>query len=167
MPAAGAAPARRRRAVMAKEPATETPQLRVYLAALGSGAAISVAWWVQGTVASALLGWAAALLLIFAIRARRAYLPAYCAGLVCCTLGFYWIFPTVAAFGGFGVVPAALAFAGFVTLSAVQFLLFAFVHHNLGPRFDAWALRTPTAWSCRSSPRSGCSTGTSATLRWR
>jgi apolipoprotein N-acyltransferase len=40
---------------------------------------------------------------------------------------------------------AALLFAVFVIGSAVQFLLFAFFHHNLGPRFDAFALRSPTA----------------------
>jgi apolipoprotein N-acyltransferase len=117
----------------------------VYLAAFASGGAISVAWWFPGTVPSALLGWAAALLLIYAVRARRAYLPSYCAGLTCCALGFYWVYSTVARYGDFGAVFAALAFAGFVVLSATQFLLFAFVHHNLGSRFDAWALRSPTA----------------------
>src|SRR4051812_48153248 len=71
--------------------AAGTRTLHVYLSSLLSGAAISVAWWLPETVASALLGWVAASLLIFAIRARRAYLPAYCCGLVCCSLGFYWI----------------------------------------------------------------------------
>jgi apolipoprotein N-acyltransferase len=118
---------------------------RVYLAAIGSGVAVAVAWWVPGTVPSALLGWVAALLLVYAVRARRAYGPAYCAGLACCALGFYWIFHTVSLFGGFGPVAAALVFTLFVTASAVQFLVFAFFHHNLGPRFDAWALRAPTA----------------------
>jgi apolipoprotein N-acyltransferase len=98
-----------------------------------------------GTVLSALLGWIAALLLVYAVRVRRAYGPAYCTGLACCALGFYWVFSTVANFGGFGPVAAAVVFALFVTMSAVQFVVFAFFHHNLGPRFDAWALRAPTA----------------------
>jgi apolipoprotein N-acyltransferase len=119
--------------------------IRVFLASLLSGAAIAVAWWYPETFLSAVLGWVSAVLLVYAVRARRAYLPSYVSGLVCCALGFYWIFPTVSVFGGLGVTGAALVFALFVTLSAVQFLLFAFIHHNLGPVFDAWALRSPCA----------------------
>lgn len=126
-------------------PAVETRRVYVYLAAVLSGTMVSVAWWYPDTLASVLLGWAAALLLVFTVRARRSYLPSYCCGLACCSLGFYWIFGTVATFGGFGVVPAALVFGLFVVSSALQFLIFAFVHHNLGPRFDALALRSPTA----------------------
>jgi apolipoprotein N-acyltransferase len=123
----------------------ETRAPYVFGAAVLSGAAVSVAWWYPDTLASALLGWVAALLLAFAVRARRAYLPAYCAGLACCSMGFYWVFGTVSVFGGFGPFAAALVFLLFVGLSAVQFLVFAFIHHNLGHRFDAWALRCPTA----------------------
>jgi apolipoprotein N-acyltransferase len=121
------------------------PPYGAYLAAIASGITISIAWWVPGTLASALLGWLAALFLVYAVRSRRAYRPAYAAGVACCALGFYWIFSTVARFGGFGPVGAAIVFALFVALSAVQFLVFAFFHHRLGPRIDAWALRTPTA----------------------
>jgi apolipoprotein N-acyltransferase len=145
--ATATSPAPRRRVKVPGQPSpSEQPgTARVYLAAVGSGVAISVAWWVPGTIASALLGWIAALLLVYAVRARRAYAPAYCAGLACCALGFYWVFRTVAVFGGFGPVAAAVVFALFVTASAVQFLIFAFFHHNLGLRLDAWALRAPTA----------------------
>jgi apolipoprotein N-acyltransferase len=117
----------------------------IHLAALASGVAVSVAWWYPETLLSATLGWMSAFLLVFAVRARRVYLPSYVSGLVCCAMGFYWVFPTVARFGGFGAVPAALVFMLFVTLSAIQFLLFAFVHHNLGSLFDRWALRSPCA----------------------
>ncbi len=62
-------------------PALETPNARsarhalpsqvlaplVYLAGIVSGVAISVACWVAETVASAVLGWIAALLLVFAV----------------------------------------------------------------------------------------------------
>ncbi len=123
----------------------EPRPIRVYLASISSGAAISVAWWLPGTVASALLGWSAAFLLVYAVRMRRSYLPAYCCGLVCCSLGFYWVYDTVSVFAGMGAVLAAMIFTAFVVLSAVQFLLFAFIHHNLGPSFDAHALRSPTA----------------------
>jgi apolipoprotein N-acyltransferase len=116
------------------------------LAAPLGGAALAAAWLVPETVACALLGWVAAILMAFAVRARRAYLPAYCAGLVGHALGFYWVYGTVSAFGGFGAVPSALIFALFVSLGALQFLLFAVLHHNLGPLHDALALRAPTAW---------------------
>lgn len=117
----------------------------VYTASLLSGAAISVAWWFPDTLASALLGWVAACLLVYAVRARRAYLPAYCCGLVCCALGFYWVFRTVAEFSGLGTIPAALLFALFVIGSATQFLVLAFVHNNLGPFFERYALRAAVA----------------------
>ena len=109
------------------------------------GTAIALAWWVPETTASALLGWVAAVLLVFAVRARRSYLPAYVCGLACYGLGFYWIYGTVATFGGFGAAASALIFAAFVAAGAVQYLVFAFLHHNLGPTFDAWALRAPVA----------------------
>ena len=140
-------------------PALETPNARsarhalpsqvpahlVYLAGIVSGVAISVAWWMAETVASAILGWIAALLLVFAVRARHAYLPAYCCGLGCCSLGFYWMYSTIAVFSGVGAIAAALLFALYVTASAAQFLVFAFFHHKLGPQCDAFALRAPVA----------------------
>jgi apolipoprotein N-acyltransferase len=124
---------------------TEYRRMPVYVAASLSGVAISVAWWFPDTMASAILGWVAACLLVFVARARNAYIPAYCCGLVLCAMGFYWVLPTVAAFGGMGAFAAALLFAAFVFGSAVQLLVFAFFHNNLGSRFDAFALRAPTA----------------------
>src|SRR5689334_20438156 len=47
-------------------PLAEARRIRVTLASILSGAAISVAWWFPGTVASALLGWGAAILLVYA-----------------------------------------------------------------------------------------------------
>jgi apolipoprotein N-acyltransferase len=116
------------------------------LTATFGGVAIALAWWVPGTYASAVLGWVAAALLVVAARSpRRAYLPFYGYGLACYGLGFYWIFGTVAGYGGTGAAIAAVAFAAFVASGALQFVLFAFLHHNLGARFDALALRAPVA----------------------
>src|SRR5258708_6271099 len=61
-------------------PAREARNFPTYLAATLGGTAIALAWWVPETSAGALLGWIAAALLIWAARARRSYLPAYCCG---------------------------------------------------------------------------------------
>jgi apolipoprotein N-acyltransferase len=119
--------------------------LRVYLAAVLAGGASASAWLVPGTGFSAVLGWVAALLLVYAVRARRAYLPAFCAGVVGHLIGFYWVFGTVSVFGGFGPLASALIFALFVALGALLFLVFALVHHELPAAFDALALRSATA----------------------
>ena len=122
-----------------------TRALPVYLASVLGGAALAVAWLLPGTGASAVLGWVAALLLVAAVRARRELLPAYCAGLIGHLVGFYWVYRTVCVFGGFGPPAGALIFAIFIALGALQFLVFALIHHHLGPGFDALALRSATA----------------------
>ena len=119
--------------------------LLVYAASILSGLAFSVAWLVTETIASAVLGWVAAALLIYSVRARRAYRPAYCCGLVVYLVSFYWIYGTVARFGGYGPVVSGLIFSLYVASGALFFLVFAWTHHNLGPTFDAFALRSPTA----------------------
>jgi apolipoprotein N-acyltransferase len=119
--------------------------LLVYGASLLSGLAFSVAWLVTETIAGAVLGWVAAALLIYSVRARRACWPAYSGGLVVYAVSFYWIYGTVARFGGFGLVISGLIFALYVASGALFFLVFAWTHHNLGSTFDAFALRSPTA----------------------
>ena len=59
--------------------------------------------------------------------------------------GFTGSTSTVARFGGYGPVVSGLIFALYVASGALFFLVFAWVHHNLGPTFDAFALRSPTA----------------------
>jgi apolipoprotein N-acyltransferase len=119
--------------------------LRVYVAAVLAGAVSATAWLVPGTGFSAVLGWIAVLLLVYTVRARRAYLPAFCAGVIGHLIGFYWVFGTVSVFGGFGALVSALIFALFVALGALLFLVFALVHHQLPGAFDALALRSATA----------------------
>jgi len=117
----------------------------VYLAGVAGGLAIAVAWLVPETITSALLGWLGACLLVYTVRARRACLPAYCGGLICQTVAFYWVYRTVSVFGGFGVLASALIFAIYVLWGALIFLVFAAIHHNLGPVVDGFALRSPIA----------------------
>jgi apolipoprotein N-acyltransferase len=121
------------------------PTSSIYVVSLLSGGTIACAWLVPGSVASAVLGWLSACLFVVVLRARRTFGPAYCCGLVGHAVGFYWIFSTVATFGGFGLVPSALAFAAYVGLGALQFLLMAVIHRYLGPAYDRLALRAPTA----------------------
>ncbi len=120
----------------------------VHLADVSSvlgGGVLAVAWLVPETASGALLGWVAALLLVYGVRGRRAYLPTYCAGLVGHLVGFHWVYQTVRVFGGFGPPAAALIFGLFVMLGALQFLLFALIHHRLDPVFDRLAIRSATA----------------------
>ncbi len=117
----------------------------VYATFIASGLAFSVAWLVTETIASAILGWIAAALLIYSVRARRDYRAAYVCGLVVYVVAFYWIYETVAHFGGYGPVVSGLIFLLYVASGALFFLVFAWTHHNLGPAFDAFALRAPTA----------------------
>jgi apolipoprotein N-acyltransferase len=123
----------------------ETRGLPAYAAAVVGGAVLAGAWLVPETALSAWLGGMAALSLVFAVRARRAYLPLYAAGLVGHLVGFHWVYQTVRVFGGFAPPAAAAVFAIFVVTGALQFLLFALIHHHLDPVFDALALRSATA----------------------
>jgi apolipoprotein N-acyltransferase len=108
-------------------------------------AVLGMAWLWPGTAWSAGLGWAAALLMAYALRSGRAYFPAYCAGVIGHIIGFHWVYRTVAVFGGFGPPAAALVLALFVGLGALQFLAIAVIAHHLGRVFDALALRSATA----------------------
>src|SRR5262245_22832213 len=67
----------------------EASALRVYFTAVLAGAVSASAWLVPGTGYCALLGWISALLLVYTVRARRAYLPAYAAGVVGHVIGFH------------------------------------------------------------------------------
>jgi apolipoprotein N-acyltransferase len=117
----------------------------VYLASIAGGVATALAWLVPETAASAILGWVGAILLVWAVRARRAWLPAYCGGLAGHPVAFYWIYPTATVFGGFSAPAAALVFVVFVLWGAVLLLAFAWIYHQLGPFFDRFALRAPIA----------------------
>ena len=123
----------------------ETRALPAYVAAILGGAVLAVAWLVPETALSAWLGGIAALLLVYAVRARWAYLPLYCRGLIGHLVGFHWVYQTVRVFGGFGPAAAGVVFAIFVVTGALQFLLFALIHHHLDAAFDALALRSATA----------------------
>jgi len=61
------------------------------------------------------------------------------------TVAFYWVYRTVSVFGGFGVLASALIFAIFVLWGSLLLLVFAVIHHNLGPVVDGFALRSPIA----------------------
>jgi apolipoprotein N-acyltransferase len=118
---------------------------RAYGAAVVAGFAISIAWLVTETIMSAVLGWIAAVFLVLMLRSQKSYWPAYCCGLLVYAVGFYWIFDTIAIFGGFGPVIAGLIFLAYIASGAIMFPVFAWVHHRLGRRFDAFALKAPTA----------------------
>ncbi len=115
------------------------------LAALAGGIVTACAWLIPETVASAALGWAGAALVIWSLRLRALYLPVYCGGAVGHAIAFYWVFPTVSTFGGFGLLISGLIFGAFVVTGALLFLVLSIVHRHLPPVVDRFALRTPIA----------------------
>jgi apolipoprotein N-acyltransferase len=122
-----------------------TRTLAAYAAGMAAGIVTALAWLVTETAASAVLGWLGAALLVCSVRVRPAYLPAYFGGAVGHAIAFYWVFPTVATFGGFGVIISGLIFGVFVVTGALLYFVFAFVHRNLPPFVDRFALRAPIA----------------------
>ena len=128
-----------------RRPRTRTVTLVVYLTALAAGVTTALAWLVPETAASAALGWLGAAFLIYSVRLRADYLPAYCGGALGHAIAFYWVFPTVSTFGGFGLLIAGLIFAAYVALGALLFAVFAFFYRNLGTFLDRFALRAPIA----------------------
>jgi apolipoprotein N-acyltransferase len=126
-------------------PAAGPSTVVVYLTALAGAVSTSLAWLVPETALCALLGWVGAALLVYSMRLRPAYLPAYCGSLVGQAIAFSWIFSTVATFGGFGPIVSGLVFAVFVVLGSLLFLVFSFVYRNLHPILDRFALRSAIA----------------------
>ena len=91
------------------------------------------------TVASAALGWVAAVLLIYSMRLPAGlHLPAYAGGAVGHAIAFYWAFPTVAPFGGFGLAISGLIFGLFIVTGQLA-LPWCF------PSFIATSRRSSTA----------------------
>ncbi len=126
-------------------PAAGPSAVVVYLTAMAGAVSTALAWLVPETALCALLGWVGAALLVYSMRLRPAYLPAYCGSLIGQSIAFSWIFSTVATFGGFGPISSGLVFAIFVVLGSLLFLVFSFVYRNLHPIVDRFALRAPMA----------------------
>jgi apolipoprotein N-acyltransferase len=145
------APPKRRRLIGAQPHSAEKPvpsaqgNLIVYLTALAGAISTACAWLVPETAASAALGWLGAAFFACSMRLRPAYLPAYSGGAVGLAIAFYWVFPTISTFGGFGVVVSGVIFAVYIALAALIFPVFTFFYRNLGTEFDRFALRAPIA----------------------
>ena len=123
---------------------TQTRTLIAYATALGGGIVTACAWLVPETVASAVLGWVAAALLVYSLRLRAACFPTYLGGAVGHAIAFYWVFPTVSTFGGFGLIISGLIFAGLRRHGSTALLRFRHSFIATFPRFvDRFALRAP------------------------
>ncbi len=103
------------------------------------------AWLVPETIASAALGWLAALLIAYALRSGWGGWSAYLGALIGHVIGFHWVYRTVVVFGDFGPPGAALVFSLFAGLGSLQFLAIAVIDRRLHRAFDALALRSATA----------------------
>jgi apolipoprotein N-acyltransferase len=132
-------------AIEVSAPLPKSRTLLAYLTAMAGGIVTACAWLVPETAASAVLGWVAAALVIFSLRTYAAYFPVYLGGAVGHAIAFYWVFPTVSTFGGFGLLISGLIFGSFVVTGALLFLVFAFLHRHLSPLVDRFALRAAIA----------------------
>lgn len=117
-----------------------------YLIAIVGALLLGGAWLTPLSLFGAVLGWGAAALLaalLGAISLRGAYLF----GFVSLTLGFHWLYRTIADFGGFSPLAAGAIFALYVAVSALQFPLATQLVRALPSRLDMLALRVPLAWA--------------------
>ena len=110
-----------------------------------SGICISIAWFVTETIASAFLGWISAALLIYGVRVAADLSPAYCCGLVVHAVGFYWIYGTIADFGGFGLVVSGLIFALYVGFRGDPILGIRLRPSQPRTKLRSYCLRSPIA----------------------
>ena len=124
-----------------------TEKLKPILVGVLSGVFITIAWFVPGTVASAVCGCISALFAAWLFVSWNApYLPVYLITFIVYTFNFHWLFGTIRDFGGFSFVPSALIFALFAVLSPHRMLVCSFVYRNLPKVLDSFALRAATAW---------------------
>lgn len=118
-----------------------------YFLSILSALTLSLAWWNPGTARSAALGWLSTLLLVYAIgHSATPYRLAYLAGIIANILGFYWLAATISDFGGFSTLAGVLIFSLFVTISALQYIVFVFLWRKLPTFLDRCALRFASAW---------------------
>ncbi len=108
---------------------------------------MALAWHFPGEIACTILSWAGCLLLVkYLPLSNKPYGILYSAGLALYAIGFYWLFFTIRDFGGFNNFFAFLIFAFFISVSALQFILFVFVWKKLPLFFHSNCLALATAW---------------------
>ncbi len=108
---------------------------------------IAAPWWSPSTLFCAVAGWGTAAALVFlAQQKKHAYRRAYMAGVLIHPFAFYWLWNTIAEFGGFSLPATFAIFSLFALLSPLQFLLFVFVVRNLPQFFQKAGISTASAW---------------------
>jgi apolipoprotein N-acyltransferase len=114
---------------------------------IGAVVTLVGAWSVPSTTTCAVLGWTSALLwcAALAVPARRLR-RMYVAGALTYCGGFYWLYDTIADFGGFPPIAALSIFGLFACGSAIQFLIWGFIFEHLPESLSKWGLRAPLAW---------------------
>jgi len=121
--------------------------MRAYLLAILTGICIGAAFHAGESLVAAALGWAGAFGLLLTLRsAPQRYLPLYLTGLVTNAIGFHWLTITIHTFGGFPDLATGVVFALYVSLSALQFVLFPFMVRALPAKLEWMGLRIPFAW---------------------
>lgn len=108
---------------------------------------IAIGWLTPGSLFSAALTWPACLLLCYSLpRAAKPYRYAYIGSVAMYAIGFYWLFFTIRDFGGFSNLASTTIFALFLTVSALQGVLFVYVYRNLPRIFNQAGISIAAAW---------------------
>ena len=112
-----------------------------------AGIFLVLSWWTPSSPIGSALAWCSLPFLVCSLSISYSiYLRTFLAGLLAYCGGFYWLYSTIADFGGFPFPAAASIFALFVFGSAVQFLFLAFTWRHLPQSIHRLGLRTPLAW---------------------
>lgn len=112
-----------------------------------AAAAIVASWLNPTTALGAALGWTSATLFGVALHNPRHRIRRFLlAGVISYLGGFHWLCNTISDFGGFPTIAALLIFLLFAAVSAVQFVIFAFIRGHTLPWMNRWGLSLPLSW---------------------
>lgn len=101
------------------------------VSSVAGGLALGIAWLFPVTTTGAVLGWLAVAALIYNLYTARPLLSNYLSGCIAIAIAFYWLPTTVQDFGGFSVIPAYTVHALFISGTAIQFIIFAWIANRL------------------------------------
>jgi apolipoprotein N-acyltransferase len=124
-----------------------------FAAPLLSGALLGLAWIFPQELLGSIFGALSAIALVFSFLClgfesrKQKYYLIFFGGAISHVIAFSWLFHTISNFGGFGWLPAGLIFILFVTISALQFPLAAWICEKLEKDLSPYGISATVAWA--------------------